>query len=107
MTIKNRVSGEFAQMVTCQLDAEQTVYSDANHYRWKTANVTIENSTISGQNSTTGRVGSAIGPLTGGYLFAMHVPLQETLFIAAGPLIIGLIVSILIVPLYSKQLVAA
>jgi uncharacterized protein (AIM24 family) len=29
-------------MVTCQLDAGQTVYSDANHYRWKTTNVTIE-----------------------------------------------------------------
>ena len=42
MTIKNRVNGEFAQMITCQLDAEQTIYSDANHYRWKTANVTIE-----------------------------------------------------------------
>ena len=42
MTIKNRVNGEFAQMITCQLDAEQTVYSDANHYRWKTANVSIE-----------------------------------------------------------------
>jgi MFS transporter, AAHS family, 4-hydroxybenzoate transporter len=51
-----------------------------------------------------GRVGSAFGPLTGGYLFAMHVPLQETMFIAAGPLVIGLIVSILIVPLYRKQL---
>jgi AAHS family 4-hydroxybenzoate transporter-like MFS transporter len=53
-----------------------------------------------------GRVGSAIGPLTGGYLFAMHVPLQETLFIAAGPLFIGLIVAIIIVPLYRKQLEA-
>jgi uncharacterized protein (AIM24 family) len=42
VTIKNRVNGEFAQMITCQLDAEQTVYSDANHYRWKTANVSIE-----------------------------------------------------------------
>jgi uncharacterized protein (AIM24 family) len=42
VTIKHRVSGEFAQMITCQLDAEQTVYSDANHYRWKTANVSIE-----------------------------------------------------------------
>jgi AAHS family 4-hydroxybenzoate transporter-like MFS transporter len=51
-----------------------------------------------------GRVGSAFGPLTGGYLFAMHVPLQETMFIAAGPLVVGLIVSILIVPLYRKQL---
>jgi len=51
-----------------------------------------------------GRVGSAFGPLTGGYLFAMHVPLQETMFIAAGPLAIGLVVSILIVPLYRKQL---
>jgi MFS transporter, AAHS family, 4-hydroxybenzoate transporter len=53
-----------------------------------------------------GRVGSAVGPLTGGYLFAMHVPLQETLFIAAGPLFIGLIVSIMLVPLYRKQLEA-
>jgi hypothetical protein len=44
--------------------------------------------------------------LTGGYLFAMHVPLQETLFIAAGPLFIGLIVAIIIVPLYRKQLAA-
>jgi AAHS family 4-hydroxybenzoate transporter-like MFS transporter len=51
-----------------------------------------------------GRVGSAFGPLTGGYLFAMHVPLQETMFIAAGPLFIGLIVSIIMVPLYRKQL---
>jgi hypothetical protein len=51
-----------------------------------------------------GRVGSAFGPLTGGYLFAMHVPLQETMFIAAGPLAIGLIVSIFMVPLYRKQL---
>ncbi len=42
MTIKSRVSGEFAQMVTCQLDTDQSMYSDANHYRWKTANVMIE-----------------------------------------------------------------
>jgi AAHS family 4-hydroxybenzoate transporter-like MFS transporter len=53
-----------------------------------------------------GRVGSAVGPLAGGYLFANHVPLQETLFIAAGPLFIGLVVSIILVPLYSKQLEA-
>jgi AAHS family 4-hydroxybenzoate transporter-like MFS transporter len=51
-----------------------------------------------------GRVGSAVGPLAGGYLFANHVPLQETLFIAAVPLFIGLVVSIVIVPLYRKQL---
>ena len=42
MTIKSRVSGEMAQMVTCQLDAGQTVCSDANKYRWKTVNVSIE-----------------------------------------------------------------
>lgn len=42
MTVKSRVNGEFAQMVTCQLEAGQSVYSDANHYRWKTTNVTIE-----------------------------------------------------------------
>jgi uncharacterized protein (AIM24 family) len=42
VTIKCRVNGEFAQMVTCQLDPDQSVYSDANHYRWKTTNVSIE-----------------------------------------------------------------
>ena len=42
MTIQSRISGEFAQMVTCQLDPDQSVYSDASHYRWKTTNVTIE-----------------------------------------------------------------
>jgi uncharacterized protein (AIM24 family) len=29
-------------MVTCQLDPDQSLYADANHYRWKTTNVTIE-----------------------------------------------------------------
>jgi len=42
MTIKSKIAGEMAQMVTCQLDAGQTVYSDANKYRWKTVNVGIE-----------------------------------------------------------------
>ena len=42
VTIRARIDGEFAQMVTCQLDPEQSLYADANHYRWKTENVSIE-----------------------------------------------------------------
>ena len=53
-----------------------------------------------------GRVGAAIGPLTGGWLYGMHVPLQQTLLIAAAPLFIGLVVTIIIVPLYREQLAA-
>ena len=66
MTIKNRVSGEFAQMITCQLDAEQTIYSDANHYRWKTANVTIETrlSTPSGKDDAPKKTGFLAGALS-------------------------------------------
>jgi uncharacterized protein (AIM24 family) len=42
MTVAHRLQGEYAQLVTCQLDPEQTVYSDATKFRWKTANVSME-----------------------------------------------------------------
>jgi uncharacterized protein (AIM24 family) len=42
MTIKCKVSGEFAQHVTCQLDDGQSVYADATKFRWKTTNVKLE-----------------------------------------------------------------
>lgn len=42
MTISCKVSGEFAQMVTCQLDPSQSLYADATKFRWKTPNVTLE-----------------------------------------------------------------
>jgi uncharacterized protein (AIM24 family) len=42
MTMTCKVSGEFAQMVTCQLDADQSMYADATKFRWKTTNVALE-----------------------------------------------------------------
>lgn len=42
MTIKTKVTGELAQLVTCQLDDGQAVYSDSRKFLWKTANVSME-----------------------------------------------------------------
>ena len=42
MAIACKVSGEFAQNITCQLDAGQTMFADATKFRWKTTNVAIE-----------------------------------------------------------------
>jgi AAHS family 4-hydroxybenzoate transporter-like MFS transporter len=50
-----------------------------------------------------GRVGSAVGPMFGGYLIAMHLPLQTLFFIAAIPLGIGLVAALIITPLYKRQ----
>jgi uncharacterized protein (AIM24 family) len=42
MTIACKVTGEFAQSITCQLDADQSMFADATKFRWKTTNVAIE-----------------------------------------------------------------
>jgi len=42
MSIKLKISGELAQTLTCQLDPEQAIYSNANKFRWKTTNVSLE-----------------------------------------------------------------
>jgi uncharacterized protein (AIM24 family) len=42
MTITTKVTGEFAQHVTLQLDDGQSVFSDAKKFRWKTTNVKME-----------------------------------------------------------------
>lgn len=42
MTVTHKLSGEYAQFVTCQLEPDQTVFSDATKFRWKTTNVAIE-----------------------------------------------------------------
>ncbi len=42
MTVTQKLSGEYAQFVTCQLEPDQTVFSDATKFRWKTTNVAIE-----------------------------------------------------------------
>jgi len=42
MTITCKVTGEFAQHITCQLDAGQSMFADATKFRWKTTNVAME-----------------------------------------------------------------
>ncbi|MGB9111479.1 MAG: AIM24 family protein [Acidimicrobiales bacterium] len=42
MTVTQKLSGEYAQFVTCQLEPDQTMFSDATKFRWKTTNVAIE-----------------------------------------------------------------
>lgn len=50
-----------------------------------------------------GRVGSVIGPIVGGYLLSTHMSLQHLFWIAAIPLVIGLINAILLTPLYRTE----
>jgi uncharacterized protein (AIM24 family) len=42
MTITCKVTGEFAQNITCQLDEGQSMFADATKFRWKTTNVAME-----------------------------------------------------------------
>ena len=42
MTIATKITGEFAQHATCQLDDGQLVFADAKNFRWKTTNVKLE-----------------------------------------------------------------
>lgn len=50
-----------------------------------------------------GRVGSVIGPIVGGYLISMHLPTQYLFWLAAIPLVIGLINAVLLTPLYRAE----
>ena len=47
-----------------------------------------------------GRVGSVIGPLVGGWLISMQVPMQYLFLLAAVPLVLGLINAAILTPLY-------
>ena len=42
MTITCKISGEYAQSLTCQIGEGQSLFADASKFRWKTKNVTIE-----------------------------------------------------------------
>jgi AAHS family 4-hydroxybenzoate transporter-like MFS transporter len=51
-----------------------------------------------------GRVGSVIGPIVGGILIGMKVPIQSLFYIAAIPLAIGLVNAIILTPLYRAEM---
>jgi AAHS family 4-hydroxybenzoate transporter-like MFS transporter len=50
-----------------------------------------------------GRIGSFLGPMIGGALIATHLPFQQLFLYAAIPLLLGLVVSILIIPAYFQS----
>jgi MFS transporter, AAHS family, 4-hydroxybenzoate transporter len=50
-----------------------------------------------------GRVGSVIGPLVGGWLISLQVPMQYLFLFAAIPLVIGLINAVILTPLYRAE----
>jgi MFS transporter, AAHS family, 4-hydroxybenzoate transporter len=49
-----------------------------------------------------GRIGSFLGPMIGATLIATHLPFRQLFVYAAAPLLIGLVVSLLIIPAYNK-----
>jgi len=51
-----------------------------------------------------GRVGSVIGPIVGGILVGLKVPLREMFFIATIPLVVGLIAAVFLTPLYRGEM---
>lgn len=57
-----------------------------------------------GSNFAVGRIGGALGPLLGGFAFAAKMPAQQIFLIATLPLVIGLIATLAIVPLYRRHL---
>jgi uncharacterized protein (AIM24 family) len=69
MTIPSKIIGEFAQNITCQLDADQSMYADATKFRWKTTNVKLETrlSTPGGAADTANQQAASSG---GGFLKA-------------------------------------
>ena len=57
-----------------------------------------------GSNFAVGRIGGALGPLLGGFAFAAKLPTQRIFLMATLPLILGLIATLAIVPLYRRHL---
>lgn len=56
-----------------------------------------------GSQFAAGRVGSVIGPVIGGVLIGMNLPMKVLFLIAAVPPVIGLIAAICLTPLYRKH----
>jgi MFS transporter, AAHS family, 4-hydroxybenzoate transporter len=57
-----------------------------------------------GSNFAAGRIGGALGPLLGGFAFSAKLPAQQIFLVATLPLIVGLIATLAIVPLYRRHL---
>ncbi len=60
-------------------------------------------STGSGAAFGIGRVGSILGPVVGGVLIGMKLPVDQLYMIAAIPFILAAIVSFIVMPMYAKR----
>ncbi|MFO1410775.1 MAG: MFS transporter [Steroidobacteraceae bacterium] len=50
-----------------------------------------------------GRVGSIVGPLLGGWLLALHLPLQQLFLLAAAPMLVGTVAAALLARAYWRR----
>ncbi len=51
-----------------------------------------------------GRVGAILGPVIGGRLIDMHLPVQQLYMIAAIPFVLGAIVAFILMPMYAARM---
>ena len=51
-----------------------------------------------------GRVGSALGPLIGGVMIARKWPLQDIFIAASAPLVLGLVITACVTPIYRRHM---
>ncbi len=75
MAIVCKITGEFAQHLTCQLDVGQSMFADSSKFRWKTTNVAMETrlSTPGGRSDSA----SQPGQQGGGFLKAALATASE------------------------------
>lgn len=69
MTVAHKLVGEMSQVVICQLEAGQEVYSDAGKFLWKTTNVSLQ-TRLAGPPSSAPAPAAAGGGGAGGFLRA-------------------------------------
>lgn len=56
-----------------------------------------------GANFGAGRVGGVLGPVVGGVLLSFHLSLQEIFYVACVPLVLGLVVTLILTPIYLRE----
>jgi AAHS family 4-hydroxybenzoate transporter-like MFS transporter len=61
-------------------------------------------STGSGAAFGIGRVGAILGPVIGGRLIDMHLPVQQLYMIAAIPFVLGAIVAFILMPMFTERM---
>ena len=61
-------------------------------------------STGTGAAFGVGRVGAILGPVIGGWLIAMHLPVQQLYMIATIPFIVGTIAALVLMPMFAERM---